>query len=270
MCAMDGGDLRLGVVELEAVGAVADVGRVDLELHPDDEPVAGVDAVVAEHDAPVAAGLADRRGLDRVELHALDPALVEDEPRVLDGAQRADLDARLEEQPAAHRRRRGHAQRRPRACARRSGSRPARRRRAGPAPRSRRRSSCTARRAHRPTVAPRGSGAAATSVNRLVTRTRFGGARNPSCVVVHHHAPPFEVPGHLPQRPPARRDRRLAARAARGARERGHRARRLPLRAGHGDRGRPRHAPGDHGASSASSPIAPRSRPAGPPRRSGA
>ena len=41
MSAMDGGDLRLGVVELEAVGAVADVGRVDLELHPDDEPLAG-------------------------------------------------------------------------------------------------------------------------------------------------------------------------------------------------------------------------------------
>ena len=43
MSAMDGGDRRLGVVELEAVGAVADVGGVDLELHPHDEPLAGVE-----------------------------------------------------------------------------------------------------------------------------------------------------------------------------------------------------------------------------------
>ena len=35
----------------------------------------------------------------------------------------------------------------------------------------------TARRAHRPTTSPRGSGTAAMSVNSLVTRIRFGGAR---------------------------------------------------------------------------------------------
>ena len=102
--------LRLGVVELEAVGAVAAVGRVDLELQPDDEPVSGFEPVVAEHDASVASGLADRRGLDRVDLHALHPAVVEHEPRMLERAPRRMSTRAWKNRPP---RTRGRGQRRP-------------------------------------------------------------------------------------------------------------------------------------------------------------
>src|SRR3954464_14524122 len=49
--------------ERGAVGAVRGVRGVDLDVQPDDEPLAGVDGVVAEDQAPVAAGFADRAGL---------------------------------------------------------------------------------------------------------------------------------------------------------------------------------------------------------------
>src|SRR4051812_14450506 len=59
-------DRPRGVVELARVGAVADVRRVALELQPPPQHVARLERVVAEHHAAVAAGLADRRRLDRV------------------------------------------------------------------------------------------------------------------------------------------------------------------------------------------------------------
>ena len=128
----------------------------------------------------------------------------------------------------------------------------------------------TARRAHSPTVAPRGSGAAATSVNRLVTRTRFGGARKPSCVVAHSPCPPHRSTSR-PTSTTTCSARPLGSSScgAPRARTRASELGAFLVRAGHGDRGRPRHAPGDHGASSASSPIAPRSRPAGPAEKLG-
>ena len=51
---------------------------------------------------PSRLGLARGGRLDRVDLHALDPAVVEHEVGCRDLAQRVDLDARLEEQAAAH------------------------------------------------------------------------------------------------------------------------------------------------------------------------
>src|SRR3954466_8146384 len=69
----DAGDRPLGVVELDRGRTAPDVRRVHLELEPDAQHVAGLQRVVAQHDAPVAAGLADRRRLDRVDLHPLDP-----------------------------------------------------------------------------------------------------------------------------------------------------------------------------------------------------
>src|SRR3954466_7845179 len=107
----EAGDRPLGVVELDRVRTAPDVRRVHLELEPDAQHVAGLQRVVAQHDAPVAAGLADRRRLDRVDLHALDPAAGEHDARVVDRLPRADLDARLEEQAAADPRRRVEAHR---------------------------------------------------------------------------------------------------------------------------------------------------------------
>jgi len=52
-------------------------------------------------------GLGLRRGVDRVDLQALHPALVEDKPRVLDGGGGRDVDRGLEVQPAAYDVRRG-------------------------------------------------------------------------------------------------------------------------------------------------------------------
>src|SRR3954465_13622859 len=70
-------DRLLGVVELDRVRTAPDVRRVDLELQPDAQHVAGLQRVVAQHDPPVAARLADGRGLDRVDLHPLDPPIGE-------------------------------------------------------------------------------------------------------------------------------------------------------------------------------------------------
>src|SRR4051794_33773034 len=72
--AVDAGDLDAAVVELDAVGAAPDVGGVDLEGEEDPQEVARRELVVAEHDAAGAARLAPRRRLDRVDLHALQPA----------------------------------------------------------------------------------------------------------------------------------------------------------------------------------------------------
>ena len=249
---------------------MADVGGVDLELHPHDEPLAGVDAVVAEHDAPVAAGLADRRGLGRVELHALDPALVEDEPRMRDGAPRADLDARLEEQPAPHRLRRGDAQRPPRACAPRSASCPARRRRAGRAPRSRRRSSAprgapTARRS-RPAARDRGDVG-----EQLRHPESIRGRTEASFVVAPAPCPPLRSTSRPTSTTTC--SARRSARSSCGAPPRENQGSELGAfldRPGRGDRGRPRDAPGDHGRARRQARSRSRWRPAGPPRSSGA
>src|SRR3954454_16097213 len=100
---VDRHERRVGVVELDADRAGPDARRVDLELQPDDEPVAGVERVVAEDHLAVAARLADRLGLVGVELQLLEEPAVEDEARVLDRPQCPHLDAALEEQPAADR-----------------------------------------------------------------------------------------------------------------------------------------------------------------------
>src|SRR5689334_13360679 len=52
--AVHGGDRALRGVELDAVGAVADGRRVDLELQPDRQVVAGREVGVAHHDAAAA------------------------------------------------------------------------------------------------------------------------------------------------------------------------------------------------------------------------
>src|SRR5919202_4665064 len=108
----DARDRLLGVVELDGVGPATDVRRVDLELEPHAQEVARLHRVVAEDDAPLARGLSDRGGLDRVDRHALEPAVVEHDPRVVDRRRGADVEPRLEEQAAADARRRGQPHRR--------------------------------------------------------------------------------------------------------------------------------------------------------------
>ena len=51
---------------------------------------------------PVRAALAERRRLDRVRLHPLEPARVEHERRLRQVPARSDAEARLEQQAAAH------------------------------------------------------------------------------------------------------------------------------------------------------------------------
>src|SRR5689334_22707237 len=71
--AVDGGDRLLGGVELDPVGTVADGRRVDLELQPDRQVVAGLQVGVAHDDASVARLHPLRLRVDRVLLHALEP-----------------------------------------------------------------------------------------------------------------------------------------------------------------------------------------------------
>src|SRR2546421_9951539 len=102
---MDGRQLRLSVVEPRRARAMADVRRVDLELHVEDEGLVLRDVPERELELPVGAGLAGRARLDRVDGHALRPA-AEDKNRVLDLLVRRDVEASLPEQAAAKPRRR--------------------------------------------------------------------------------------------------------------------------------------------------------------------
>ena len=78
-----------------------DVGRVDLELHEQDVAPARGHVAQVEHELAVVRALSDRRRLDRVRRHPLEPALVELEPRVLQVAVRGYREPRLPEQAAA-------------------------------------------------------------------------------------------------------------------------------------------------------------------------
>src|SRR2546423_1209072 len=80
-----------------------DVGRVDLELHEEDEGVAGRYVTEFERETAVVAGLVDGRGLQRVDAHALAPAGVELEDRLLQVVPGGDVEARLHEVATADR-----------------------------------------------------------------------------------------------------------------------------------------------------------------------
>src|SRR5919108_3041611 len=82
------------------------VRGVDLELHEDEQGLAGGNTPEIEGDATVPARLADRRRLDGVQMHLLEPAGVEHERRVFDLTVGADAEARHPEQPAPEGRRR--------------------------------------------------------------------------------------------------------------------------------------------------------------------
>src|SRR6478672_6727055 len=73
-----GEELRV-VVESDVLRAAPDVRRVDLELEPDDELLPRRDVAVVECQLSVTARLAYGTGLDRVDLHLLGPAGIEDE-----------------------------------------------------------------------------------------------------------------------------------------------------------------------------------------------
>ena len=100
--AVDAGQRAVLVVEFEAVGRLPVLVGSTSNCSQTRRTVAGCERAVAEHEPPVAAGLALGGGLDRVDLHALDPAVVEHQPRMLDRRERADVDPGLEEDAAAH------------------------------------------------------------------------------------------------------------------------------------------------------------------------
>src|SRR6185312_11387059 len=102
---VDGQDRGLAVVEPNGLASAADVGRVDLELRVEDVGVAGSDVAELERELAVPTGLPDRARLDRVDLHALRPARIEDESGVLQVLVRSDVEAPLPEKAAADGRR---------------------------------------------------------------------------------------------------------------------------------------------------------------------
>src|SRR5204862_7866808 len=88
-----------------------DVRGVDLELHEQQVFLALWDVAQVERELAVAAPLADRRRLDRVHGHALEPARAELEHGVLDVLCRLDREPGLPKQPPAYARRRVELQR---------------------------------------------------------------------------------------------------------------------------------------------------------------
>ena len=80
--AVDVEERRLTVEQLDVLRPMADVGRVDLEVEEEDVLRARGDVAELEDELAVAARLADRRGLERVERDPLDPAGVEHEGRL--------------------------------------------------------------------------------------------------------------------------------------------------------------------------------------------
>src|SRR5437667_10705219 len=103
---MDGRQLRFPVVERRRAGAMADVRRVDLELHVEDEGLVLWDVAECELEPSVVTRLTRRARLDRVDRHALRPACTEHQDRVLDLPMRRDVNAALPEQAATQCRRR--------------------------------------------------------------------------------------------------------------------------------------------------------------------
>ena len=81
----------------------ADRGRVDLVVQEEDVPRARRQVAELEGELAVAARLVDRARLDRVHGQAVDPLLVQHERRVLQLLVGHDREARLVEEPAAHR-----------------------------------------------------------------------------------------------------------------------------------------------------------------------
>jgi len=99
--AVDGGEAGRAVVELDVLRAPTDVRGVHLELHVDHDAVTGRDLPEAEGEPAVAAPLLRGRGLDRVDVHGLEPPFVEDERGVPDPAPALDRETALVEEPAA-------------------------------------------------------------------------------------------------------------------------------------------------------------------------
>src|SRR5437764_4001849 len=92
----------LAVVEPDGLlAAQRDVGRIDLELHKEDEALPRADVAELERHAPAVARLAHRARLDRVDRHPLGPARSEHEVGVLDVLPRGDVEARLVEEASA-------------------------------------------------------------------------------------------------------------------------------------------------------------------------
>src|SRR5579885_1077456 len=77
--AVDVEQRRALVCELDVLRAVTDVCRVNLELDEGDDRVSSGDVAELEDDAAVVASFADRLRVDAVDLHALEPARVEDQ-----------------------------------------------------------------------------------------------------------------------------------------------------------------------------------------------
>src|SRR5918999_3941573 len=98
--AVDASQEGLAVVQLHVVRMPADVRGIDLELHEHEQRLTGRNPAEIERDAPVAARLADRCGLQRVQVHLLEPAGIEDERRAPDLAPRANVKARHPEDAA--------------------------------------------------------------------------------------------------------------------------------------------------------------------------
>src|SRR5436190_13975531 len=103
---VDREQLRLAVVELDCLRTVADVRRVDLELDELDVGAAGGNVAEVEDDPAVAAAFVDRLWVHAVDLHALDPPRVQDEPCVLQVPMRGDVESRRVHETAANARRR--------------------------------------------------------------------------------------------------------------------------------------------------------------------
>src|SRR4051812_13758081 len=104
--AVDGQEQGLAVLQLHVGGAVPDVGRVRLELHVELVALADGHVSQVERERAVSTRLTDRRRLDRVDRVALEPALAENERRLLQILVRADREPRLPEEAAADPRRR--------------------------------------------------------------------------------------------------------------------------------------------------------------------
>ncbi len=98
---VDRGQELVAVEELDVLRAVADIGRVDLELEEEHVLLPGRDPPELEGELPIAARLAYRRGRDGVDRDPLRPARVEHKRRRLQLAGRVDPEAGFVEEPTA-------------------------------------------------------------------------------------------------------------------------------------------------------------------------
>src|ERR687887_1317507 len=92
---------RAAVGERHVLAAMADVRRVDLEIHEQDVRPACPNVTELEGQTAVRASLADRARLDRVDRDSLGPARIEDQDRLLEVAARVDAEARHVQKPTA-------------------------------------------------------------------------------------------------------------------------------------------------------------------------